>query len=127
EAPTSIEAVPEAASETVAETPDTPADEPPSVVETVALEAQPAPDVREETSGAAEVTPSGPSGHLPLEGGEELAPTFPSPLRRGSIGEAERGGVASEPDAPVEEAPTSIEAVPEAASETVAETPDTPA
>ncbi len=111
----------ETTSETVAETPDTPVGERPSVVETIALEAQPAPEATE-TPRAAETTPSGPLGHLPLGRGEEVAPTSPSPLRGGSLGEVERGGVASEPDAPVEEAPRPTEA----ASEMVAEKADTP-
>ncbi|PSJ53190.1 signal recognition particle-docking protein FtsY [Mesorhizobium ephedrae] len=70
---------------------------------------------------AAEVTPSGPSGHLPLEGGEdaEAGATPPSPSRGGSVGEADRGGVADEArdaSSPVarvaEEAPRAAEITP---------------
>ncbi|MGI6856006.1 signal recognition particle-docking protein FtsY [Mesorhizobium sp. 1B3] len=83
-------------------------------------------DVIEEAPRAAETTPSGiepalelaegkiRGGPPPLEGGEDAAPvsgspddaapTPPSPSRGGSIGVADRGGDAAEPDT-VEEAP----------------------
>ncbi|WP_446720746.1 signal recognition particle-docking protein FtsY [Mesorhizobium sp. L-8-3] len=110
EAPRSAETVSaQAASEPVTEEPSAPVEETPSAAETIASEAQPTSDAGK-APRAAETTPSGPPGHLPLEGGE--APTPPSPLRGGSIGEADRGGVAAEPDAPAEEAPLPAGTVP---------------